>query len=147
MLLEVRRASSGDLIEEQQVKNLVPTAGRNLVRDFILNTGYAPNSIAVGTGTTATSPSAIALDVEVFRAYFTRRISADGKATFQLFLTTSDANGFTLTEAGIFSGGAFNGATLISGGTLFARTTFNAIPKDNTITLTITWDIPIAAAV
>ncbi len=141
--IEIRR--HGRLIETRRSKNLVVVTGRNIVRDLIMNVGPAPNCIAVGKGQSATTPGMTALENEFFRNYFTRKIASASNARFQLLLAESEANSSpdSLGEAGIFVGPVFNGAALTAGGILFARTHFTPIVKDNTISLTFTWDVTI----
>ena len=144
----IKAYKHGALWHVERVKNLVVTTGRDVVRDLILNFGNAPNCLAVGKGTSTTTAGMTALETEHFRKYFTRRTSGGGRATYQTLLTTSEGNVTppdTLREAGLFVGAGFNGAALAVGGTLFARTTFTPIAKDNTITITFTWDITITS--
>lgn len=145
VLMQVHRAWTGELLRSERRKNLVVTAGRNILRDLLLNVGNAPNTMAVGKGETVTSASMTSLEDEQFRAIFTRKTSSNAKATFQLLLGTGDANVSpqTLGEVGIFSGAAYNSTTATIGGTMFARTTFTPIAKDNTMTITYTWEITV----
>ena len=89
--------------------------------------------MAVGTGSTAPSATDSSLDTEVFRNEIARRVPTAANLRMQMFLGTGDANGFTLSEAGIF-----NAAT---GGDMFSRVLIvPAIVKTVAITVTLTWD-------
>ncbi len=147
VLMEVHRATTGDLIHSERSKNLVVTDGRNIIRDLMLNVGNAPNTMAVGKGASITTASMTRLEDEQFRAIFTRKTATNAKATFQLLLGTGDANVSpqTLGEVGIFSGASYNSTTATIGGLMFARTTFTPIAKDNTMTITYTWEVTVGS--
>ena len=134
----------GSLWYVEKKHNLVVTTGLNIVRDLLLNIGSPPNALAVGKGGTATHSGMETLESEVFRQAFTRKTSAVARVTYQYFLGTADGNVTapdTLQEAGLFAGSGFNGVTPTIGGSLFARTTFSPIAKDNTITIVFTWEV------
>ena len=134
------------LVRHERTKNLVVTEGRNVVRDLILNVGPAPSTIALGTGSSPTTAGMSVLGTEVFRKLFTRKIASSGKATYQLLVATTEANGNSISEAAIFAGFGYNNQTIGSGGQMLCRTTFAPIVKDNTIQITFTWDVTITSA-
>ena len=137
---------SGPCIHEQTVHNRVTLNGRIVLGDLLLNIGPAPGFIAVGTGTKAAEDNDDALQVEVFRAAVTRRYRFTGLARFKLYVSADDANGFTLTEAGLFAGTSYSTAGVPQlGGLCFARATFSSVVKDNTTQLTLTWDFPLTS--
>lgn len=73
-----------------------------------------------------------------------------GEVAFVATLENSDANGFTLQEAALFTKGAGAGAMDAPGSTvlvprLFARQAHPPIPKTNAISLEYTWRIAMTA--
>jgi hypothetical protein len=133
------RDQAGRVVEERIVPNLVVLAGRNLVRDHLI-TGATPvlSHMAVGTGTTAANAADTTLEAEVHRDLITATNTSDGELELLLFLGSTVANGEDITEAGIFTSGF--------GGTLFARTTFTAITKTASVSVTFTWTITIGGS-
>jgi hypothetical protein len=137
--IEVREATTGRLLRTQRRHNLVTLAGRNLLRDALkgVSSPYTLTHLAVGTGTDAAASGDTTLQTEVFRDVLTKTTSDAGKLTAQYYLSSTSANGSTLTEAGLL--------TAASGGTLFARVTFAGIEKSASLTVTFIWDININA--
>ena len=148
LIIDVNDAGSGKLLRQTKVHNLVVNSGLNLVRDLLANTGRAPNTLAIGTGTSATTAIMTALQTEVYRYYFSRRVTSTSNVRYQLYLdsSTPSTQPHTIGEAGIFSGASFYGSSApATGGTMFARATFTPFLKDSSVTVTFTWDIPITA--
>jgi len=144
--LHVEVERHGLLIHEEVVRNKVVATGRDIIRDLLLGVGSQPDWIAVGTTSTAVADTDIALGAEYFRGRITRRLSNTGKATFKLHLTTSDANGQTIREVGAFVHAVYTAAgSPLGGGRLFARALVTPIVKDNTVTVTFTWEFPISS--
>ncbi len=138
LVVDVRDAATGEILETHEEHNLVTLAGRNLVRDLLneaSDTGL--NYFAIGTGTAAAAEGDVALGAEVVRDVFTQRSAADGVLTIAYFLSSATANGSDLTEAGLF--------TLSTAGTMFARAVHPAITKTSSVTVTYTWAITIGA--
>ena len=120
-------------------ENLVTLAGRDLVRDLIIDkTGDALSHFAVGTDVTAATANDTTLGGEVFRAAFTTTTSSSAAIIYKYFLGASSANGNTLAEAGLLNAGA--------AGTLFARTILaSTIIKTSAKAYTFTWTVNINA--
>jgi hypothetical protein len=112
--LIVRDATSGRILSHQRVKNTVVDTGLNIVRDLLGGTGYGPASIAVGTGTAATGTTDTSLGTEIWRGNIDRRIQGSKEVNFQVLLTTADANGYTLSEVGLFDGTSMYARALLS---------------------------------
>lgn len=130
----------GRFIDRLIMPNLVVQTGRNLIRDFLYGDSLTGlTHFALGTGATTPSAANEQLDTEVHRGTFTNRSKEAGKLIVRYFLGTSDANGNTLTEAGLFG----NGATATAdSGTLYARTLLStSIEKDSSIAITFSWDL------
>ena len=125
----------GHIVEQFEQRNLVVTAGRNLLRDFLNNT--APTGlthIALGTDATASDATQTALVAEVYRDLITSRATDVGQLTLTLYLGTTQANGNTLREVGLF-----NAASL---GTMYARVPLaSSIAKTSAIAVTFTWTL------
>ena len=126
---------TGELLDKIQRHNLATLSGRNLIRD-LLNGNVVPglNYFAVGTGIVVPAATDIALGVEIIRDLFTSTTKTDGSLNIKYYLTSGNANGSSLTEAGLFSNT-----------TLFARLTHAAIAKTANIAVTYSWDVGIAA--
>ena len=96
---------------------------------------YQIKSLRVGTGTIAPTRADTALVAEVFSMPLVDVDRVETIATSQLVITktlqTTEANGNTLVEAGLF----------YNNGTLFARQIHPAIPKTVIITVTYEWQI------
>ena len=127
-------------------RNLVTDVGKNNMRNLLLGPGisgdstpvFAPQAIAIGTGSSTPAVTDIALDTEVFRKAMTRRVASPQKATFQMLVLTSEANGNTLTEAGLFETPIDDASGMI------AQITYSGITKTVSIEVTYTWDITVS---
>ncbi len=129
---EVRRAD-GALILRSEQPNIITDDGLVHMRGLLGSNVDFMSHMAVGTGATAASSTDSVLDTEVFRNLIARRSpQTTGVVCFQMFIPTSDANGFTLREAGIF-----NASTA---GDMFSRVVLApAIVKTVAISVTLTW--------
>ncbi len=137
------RDRRGRFVRRMRCSNLITAVGRKLCVEVLGDLGSAPTHIAVGTGTTPANDADTALVTEVYRDLITKRIDGATAITYQLFISTADANGNTLTEAGVFT--ALNDTPVT--GRLFARTIFPIpVVKSNAVTLTVSWTVTIASA-
>jgi hypothetical protein len=136
--IEIRDTDTGALIRREAVHNLVVLAGRNQIRDALYGeTIAAPSWMALGTGATVVSAADTALAAEVIRDVLTTRAKGSGAITFKYFLTSTQGNGITFREAGLFSAAV--------GGVMFARTLFSPIDKTAAITVLWAWTVTIGA--
>lgn len=130
-------AKTKKLLSTIKARNRVPDAGLNAHVDLMGGTGREPTHIALGTN--ATTPAAsdtAALTGEVFRKAITRRIKGSLKITFQLFVSSTESNGFTISDARLVN---HSGASV---GDLYARALLiPSIVKTTSISITITWDV------
>jgi len=120
------------------------TVGLNLLRDSLWGQNGATSRIlyfAVGTGTTTPSTGDTKLVSEVYRAIFqTLTSGATGEGHMQGFIDLANANGLTLTEAGLWGGTSATSSA--NTGILIARGLFNpTIPKNSGSTITIDFDL------
>jgi hypothetical protein len=137
--IEVRDAGSGKLIKHLAEHNIVPLVARNAIRDFLFS-GMAVGNIShfgYGTGTNDPVSGDTALQTEVYRDAITKKIANAGQVQIQQFLSSTQCNGYMLTEAALFNDPA--------GGTLFARVKHQAIEKTTSLTVTYSWTININA--
>ena len=90
--------------------------------------------LAVGTGTTSPSQSDTALESETLRKSRQEyeRDDANGKFTVSMWVSTLEANGNDLGEAGVFQQS--------SGGIMYARETFTPITKTSDIEIWIDFE-------
>ena len=109
----------GHCLFEGKVRNLIVSAGKELVGDFLIDqetTGLAWH--AIGTGSTTPSVSDTQLQTEVKRKQWTTRDRSGNVLTLSVFYTSAECT-YNLQEAGAF-GGAGASSTPNSG-TLFSR--------------------------
>lgn len=138
VLVEIRDRKKR-LVDVRKVHNKIPLHGRELVRDLIGGLRRWPTHMAVGTSSTAPADGDTALGAEVYRALITHRVQLAEGIKFQLYIPTTEANGSTLAECGLFTvvGDIVN--------KLFARAIFTATPKTSAVTVTISWTISITS--
>ena len=134
----VRNEETGEVLRDEWNDNKIVDTGLNLVRDIIAAGNTPPTHVAVGTNNTAPLATDTTLNTEVFRKRINRRTPTDKNIEFQLFITTGEANGNTLKEAGIF-----NAASV---GEMLSRVTFADIVKTAAISVTLTWNITLSEA-
>lgn len=135
-----RRDLTGKIIEEIKIKNLLVATGRGLMVEQLGGTANAaPTHMAMGTSNTPVTDADTTLAAEYYRDLITRRRAFTSRIQYQLFLDTTQGNGVTYSEAGLFN--VRNGSSI-----MFARVLFTGIPKDNSSTLTLSWDISLASS-
>ena len=102
---------------------MITNAGLNLIRNWMYGDSVnALSHIGVGTGITTPQATDTALEASVIRkAFSTQTKGSDGIATYEMQLLTSEGNGNTLTEVGIF-----NSASV---GDMLNRITHTGVPK------------------
>ncbi len=136
----IARDRFGRIKYRRKVRNLVVAVGRNLVVEMLGGTNNAyPTHLALGTGTTAVADGDTALQAESYRDLITRRRNFSSRIQYQLFLDSTQGNGVTYTEAGLF-----NVRNAVS--VMFARVTFVGVPKDASTNITVSWDIYLSAS-
>ncbi len=134
-LTAVVKNENGDVVATQEIKNLVVTAGKELVANRLKdNTQAAIGWCAVGTDATAAAAGQTALIAEVARVAVTSATVTVNSIAYEATFPAGTGTG-TLLEAGLF-----NDATT---GTMLSRTASINVVKGATDTLTITWTITI----
>jgi len=130
---------SKDIIKTIYRHNLVVIAGRNLARDLLNEVpATGVTHFAVGTGVTAVDPGDTTLGTEIFRGSITKRTSPSAAVIWSYYLSSTQGNGSSLTEAGLFNAS--------SGGTLFARVVHAAITKTSSLAVSYNWTLNIGAS-
>lgn len=139
--------STGALLAEQTVHNLVVTTGLNHIAARLSDT-TPPNQMshmALGTGLgdgTATAPSASDTSLEA-QAGTRQSLTTAGGSISGAEITYSATFGTTNAVGRLVEAGVFNAS---SSGTMLCRTTFGEINKAVGDTLSITWKITVSAA-
>jgi hypothetical protein len=133
--IEVRDALTDKLLKKITTHNLVVTAGRDLIRDFLYDgstvTVDGLTHFAVGTNATAEVAANTTLGTETARELITQKTKNSAQLTVKYYLGSGVANGVTLAECGLFNAA--------SAGTMYARATYTGIAKTASITITYTW--------
>lgn len=127
-------------IIRKKVSNLVVDAGRNLIRDLMAGKETKGiQYIAIGTGSTTPAPTDTKLESEVYRDTITRLLYSNGVLTVHYYLDAESANGYNLTEAGLFGGSTATSSK--NTGILYSRVTFPVIQKNNSLSVLFVWDL------
>ena len=133
-LIEEHDAVTGELLSREMVHNKIPDIGINAILGLISGNGQLPVSyFAVGTGTTTPAAADVALGTERFRALTTQKFITGASLVVKFYLDTNSANGYTLTEAGLFD--------LAAGGDLFAHVIYTGKAKTSSNTISFSWSI------
>lgn len=136
--VEIQVREGRRLVRTIRAHNLVVNSGLDKLRDLIGYpdpgfdpAGKTPAYMAIGTGATAAAATDTTLGTEVFRKLITARYPQTHGIEFLLDLQTSEANGNTLTEIGLFSESA--------DGILWSRCVHTAITKTALVTVSYRW--------
>jgi len=130
----------GNVKQEEEVKNLVVTVGKNFIASSMAktttNSPAAMTHMEVGTGTTAAAVGDTALETAVgsSRVALTSTTVTTNNVAYVASFPAGTGTG-ALTEAGIFNAS--------SSGTLLCRTVFSVINKGAADTLGITWTVTV----
>jgi hypothetical protein len=130
----------GNVKQEEEVKNLVVTVGKNFIASSMAktttNSPAAMTHMEVGTGTTAAAVGDTALQTAVAssRVTLTSTTVTTNNVAYVATFPAGTGTG-ALTEAGIFNAA--------SSGTLLCRTVFSVINKGAADTLGITWTVTV----
>ena len=135
IIVETRDAVTGELIPQESSinENIVTNVGLpELLR--LINLGASVTGYEIGVGTSTTTPAATdtALGASVLQSAITTRSLSGTTLTFKLFIDNGEANGNTLTEAGLF-----HDSVLIDHA-LFAASIVKTSAKNVTVTIQLT---------
>jgi hypothetical protein len=130
----------GNVKQEEEVKNLVVTVGKNFIASSMTktttNSPAAMTHMEVGTGTTAAAVGDTTLQTAVAssRVALTSATVTTNNVAYVATFPAGTGTG-ALTEAGIFNAS--------SSGTMLCRTVFSVINKGAADTLGITWTVTV----
>jgi hypothetical protein len=128
---------NGNIKQEEEVKNLVVTVGKNYIASRMKDaTATAMTHMEVGTGTTAAAVGDTTLQTAVAssRVTLTSTTVTTNSVAYVATFPAGTGTG-ALTEAGIFNAA--------SAGTMLCRTVFSVINKGAADTLGITWTVTV----
>ncbi|NPB03602.1 MAG: hypothetical protein GXO39_04220 [Thermotogae bacterium] len=124
-----------------ETKNLLVNSAREVMRNLIAGANTSANVITyvgIGTGTSQPAVTDTALENEVARVQITTYQFPDFNVVdFEAYVDQNTANGYTLTEIGLFTAGD----TSNPNGTLFARALIAPINKDSSLAFYVKWRI------
>lgn len=141
--IQTHDSKTMNVIETIKKHNIVTTVGKNLVASLLgIKAGVTGiNYFAVGTSNTAVALADTTLGTEVFRNVLTDAVYTNTVVTFKFFLASTEANGNTLVEAGLFGD---NATGVEDTGDLFAHVVHNPIVKNDGVAITYSWEISIS---
>ena len=128
---------NGNIKQEEEVKNLVVTVGKNYIASRMKDaTATAMTHMEVGTSSTAAAvgDTALVAAVASSRVTLTSTTVTTNSVAYVASFPAGTGTG-ALTEAGIFNAA--------SAGTLLCRTVFSVINKGAADTLVITWTVTV----
>lgn len=131
-------APDGTVKHEQEVKNLVVTAGLGFIASRMAGTSAAVMShMAIGAGSTAAAAGNTTLGTESARVALTSTTPTGAAVAYvATFPAGTPASLTAITEAGLFNAS--------SAGTMLCRTVFSVVNKDAGDTMSITWTVTMA---
>ena len=116
----------GNVLQEDNLKNLITSAGKNLLAESLRNASLDAEIkfIAIGSDNTAPSSGDTTLGNETFRKAVTSQTAGGsvGVTITNLYVAPEEAVG-TIEEIGFFSGSSASSTT--DSGTLFARVLYS----------------------
>lgn len=126
---------NGQIKHEQEIKNLVVTAGKNFIASRMKDTTKgAMSHMAIGSGTTAANVADTTLGTELGRVSLTSTTVTNNNVAYVATFPAGTGTG-AVTEAGLFNDG--------SAGDMLCRTVFSVINKGAADTLGITWTVTV----
>ena len=129
---------NGQIKQEQEVKNLVVTVGKNFIASSMAktttNSPAAMTHMAIGAGTTAAAAGDTTLGSSLGRVALTSTTVTTNNVAYVATFPAGTGTG-AVTEAGLFNDP--------SAGTLLCRTVFSVINKGAADTLGITWTVTV----
>jgi hypothetical protein len=142
VIMYVKNSRTGKVITKYEIRNTIVYGGLNaLIQLLAQNTGDPAASalqltaLNVGTGTTAPTRADTGLVAQVASISLVSANRIESLATSALTVSATlgsgVANGYTLTEAGLF----------LSNSTMYARQIHPAIPKTIAITIVYQWQL------
>lgn len=130
--------SDGKLADERNIHNVVVTAGKTFLADWLAQatqSDYFMRYLAIGTGTNAAVEGDTALQTEVGTRVAGTLSSSTNVWTNQATFPAANGTG-AITEVGILSAS--------TSGTMLARQTFAVINKAAGASIQITWNVTLS---
>jgi len=137
--LEILLIRNSEVIERRVYKNVITNIGKAQVAGLINGVVTTPfKYVAIGTGTTAESPTDTSLVYEVARVLATtgRETTNVTNDTATWNATFSFTTSYSITEAGIFDSE--------TGGNMLARKTFPALNVEAGDSLVVSWKVVVS---
>jgi beta-xylosidase len=125
----------GNVKQEQSIKNLVVSTGRDFIAARMVGTPAAMSHMAVGAGASSAALANAALGGELGRVALGTNTSSSNVVTYTANFPAGTGTG-AVTEAGVFNAG--------SGGTMLCRTVFAVVNKGVDDAMSITWQITVS---
>lgn len=145
MRVIVKDAVTLEVIRRFEIRNTITylalgALARLIAQNTYTLTDYKVTTLRLGTGTTPPAKTDVALDTQVFSIALTdgmRLVTTTGPYELKILTTlgSGDANGNTLTEAGVF----------LTNGDLFCRQIHPAVPKTGALVVDYDWRISFTA--
>lgn len=126
---------NGALKQEQNIKNLVVTSGKEFIASAMVGTPTQMSHMAVGSGTTAAAAGDTNLGGELGRVALTSDTASGAIVTYVASFPAGTGTG-AVTEAGIFND--------VTGGVMLCRTVFAVVNKGADDAMSITWQITVS---
>lgn len=157
LVIHVREAQTRRVLKTIYKRNTITFNAGDIVRALLAQrtvpTDPAPAEYALGSmrfGTSTTAPTRYDTDLltEVPVLSVRKQLTdakkvngVSGEISLLATLDTTDANGYTLSEAGLFTAGTVWNNSVGGSLQLFARQVHAAIPKTSSISLDYTWTL------
>lgn len=126
---------NGNVKQEQQIKNLVVTTGKEFIAAAMVGAPAQMSHMAVGSGVSAASIGDTALGTQLGRVALATDTSAGPVVTYTANFPAGTGTG-AVTEAGIFNASV--------AGTMLCRTVFPVVNKGADDGMSITWAITVS---
>lgn len=126
---------NGNIKQEQLIKNLVVSTGKEFIASRMVGTPTEMSHMAIGAGTSSASAGDTALGSELGRVALATDTSSGAVVTYTANFPAGTGTG-AVTEAGIFNAA--------SGGTMLCRTVFAVVNKGVDDGMSITWQITVS---
>jgi hypothetical protein len=131
----VLRGPDGQIKQQQEIKNLVVTTGKNFIAGRMTGTSTVMSHMAIGSSSTAAANGDTTLGSELGRVALSSGTTSGAVTTYSATFPAGTGTG-AVVEAGILNAA--------SAGTMLCRTTFSVVNKGANDTITVTWQVTIS---
>ena len=106
---------TGEVLDVEKIHNLVVTAGKERIRDYIAGLSTVDfSNIAIGEGTTASNVADTALETEAVRAVGAKTYPASNQVKYSKVFSFASGESFSITEAGLVDSAVELGSVLLN---------------------------------